>query len=71
MSAYKYKSIILGATGYLGESSQKKLNEEYNNGWEFVDSVAQMPATGTSGYTKFGPVVFTLKRLLTEEDLLK
>lgn len=71
---YEYTSIVLGVSerSSIDNSDLSPLNDYYDEGWEFVDSVAQVVAYGAGSLsgTRYAPVVFTLRKKLGEEYLL-
>jgi hypothetical protein len=60
---YEYKSILLEGTydEPLTETHCDTLNEYFEDGWEYVDSIAQNIAQGSNG-TEFGPIIVVLKK---------
>ncbi len=61
--AYEYKSIIVADYNeILGKENTVELNEYFDEGWEYVDGIAQSVTTGTS-YSKKGTVMIILKKL--------
>lgn len=60
---YEYKSILL--EGYDGqpleESHCDTLNEEFEKGWEYVNSIVQTLAQGHSS-TEYGSVIVILRK---------
>lgn len=71
---YEYTSIVLGVSERSGidNSDLNPLNDYYIEGWELVDSVAQVVAYGAGSLsgTKYAPIVFTLRKSMGEKNLL-
>ena len=70
---YQYISIVLGTErSGMDNSDLNELNNYYDEGWEFVDSAPQVVAYGAGSLsgTKFAPIVFTIRKLITEKSLL-
>ena len=60
---FEYISIIVtgGECYSLVKNDLKELNSYYQNGWEFVNSVAQVVSYGASG-CRYAPIIFTLRK---------
>jgi len=57
---YEYLSILLVESGNsLEEDHQEHLNNYFNNGWEYVDSITQSIA---AGYRTHGAVMVIIKK---------
>lgn len=73
MTKYRYKSVLI--SGQLFQSKIDKLNELYEQGWEYVDGVPQnVCSVLTSGSynheTYYGDILVTLKKVISENDIL-
>jgi hypothetical protein len=73
---YKYAIVVIEGGKYPSvDDDFEELRSFYKEGWEFVDSVAQSVSVSvTAGsYTtarSSGPIIFTLRKKINEEDLL-
>lgn len=71
---YEYTSIVLGTSERSGidNSDLNPLNEYYMEGWEFVDSIPQVVSYGAGSVSgnRFAPIVFTLRKPISEKNLL-
>ena len=57
---YEYKSILLTkGDNELSPSHSESLNQFFEEGWEYVDNVAQ---TVSGHYTYLGPIMIILKK---------
>jgi len=60
---YEFKSIVLskGTGVHIGRQENELLNNEFKNGWEYVDSICQSNASGKDS-DRFGMVLIVLKK---------
>jgi hypothetical protein len=60
---YEYKSIILDGDNdeMLNYTSRDQLNDEFKQGWEYVDNISQPISTGST-YTTYGIVLVILRK---------
>lgn len=76
MEIYKYEIVVIEGGEYPSvDDDFEELRKLYKEGWEFVDSIAQVVSTAVASgsYTtsdSSGPIIFTLRKKISEEDLL-
>lgn len=60
---YEYKSILLDGAkdNSFNQYSINQLNKEFNEYWEYVNSIAQTIAQGSTG-TEYGPVIVIIRK---------
>jgi len=59
---YEYRSIVISSGGYDSRiTSTKDLQDWFDNGWEYVDSISQHVATGSSG-NRYGSVLVIIRK---------
>jgi len=62
---YEYKAVTLvGGDENLSDDESEKLNEMFDAGWEYVDSISQTVASGGGNYTngRRGSVIVVLRK---------
>ena len=65
---YEYKSIVLSAnvSNMLAEKHNQVLNDYFQDGWEYVDSICQSFSTANSGHKGYGSVLVIFKKSVSE-----
>lgn len=58
---YEYKSILFGCDKWVNETHSQILNDHFQKGWEYVDSISQCVSTGTQ-YEIRGTVIVILRK---------
>ena len=61
---YEYKSLTLSGGGYdarVTSRDSEELNNWFDSGWEYVDSVCQSSSTGTSS-ERYGSVLVIIRK---------
>lgn len=60
---YEYKSVILvPENDEMSTTHSSRLNDYFNQGWEYVDSIKQVISSGSQSYTRRGTVMIILKK---------
>lgn len=63
---YEYKSILLDTArnNSFNQYSINQLNKEFNEDWEYVNSISQTIAQGSTGTecTEYGPVIVIIRK---------
>ena len=65
---YEYESIVLSAnvSKMLTEGNSQVLNDYFQQGWEYVDSICQSFSTANNGFKGYGSVLVILKKSVSE-----
>lgn len=61
---YEYKSIVLvsNVSIRLSKGHNDTLNQHFNEGWEYVDSICQSFSVAVSGHKGYGSIIVVFRK---------
>lgn len=62
---YEYKSILIAADERIVERHTSILNDYFVDGWIYVDSIVQNPATGINGLYHSNVIIILKRNILS------